>query len=135
MGVEEKVGRLPYTNVTELLRKLRQQATPAEKVLWQALRNHKLEGYKFRRQEFVHYDEADGRRLFFIPDFYCPACKVAIELDGKIHDFSKDYDQVRDALIGRLGIVVIRFKNEDLENLDELLGRILAVLRTRVKRW
>lgn len=123
------------SKITELLRRLRREATPTERVLWEALRNHNLEGYKFRRQEFVYYDEADGRRMFFIPDFYCPACKVAIELDGKIHDYTKDYDAMRDKIIARLGIVVIRFKNEELADLEKLLARIVAVLKTRVRRW
>jgi very-short-patch-repair endonuclease len=56
---------------------LRKKLTPSEKQLWQALRGGKLGGFKFRRQHPV------GR---FILDFYCPVCKLVIELDGAIHD-------------------------------------------------
>jgi very-short-patch-repair endonuclease len=67
--------------VQQQARELRQELTPAEKVLWQALRDKQLAGFKFRRQHPIDR---------FIADFYCAACKLIVELDGGIHDEQQD---------------------------------------------
>ena len=59
----------------ERRRELRQNSTPAEKILWKLLRDSKL-GAKFRRQYSV-----GG----YVLDFYCPKLKIAIELLGSVH--------------------------------------------------
>jgi very-short-patch-repair endonuclease len=82
---------------------LRQQMTPAESHLWEALRNKQVAGLRFRRQHPI------GR---FILDFYCPAIKLAIELDGPIHADRQDYDQARTEVIAAYGYQVLRFTNE-----------------------
>jgi len=51
--------------------------TPAEAKLWTYLKGKQLEGRKFRRQHSVSQ---------YILDFYCPASKLAIELDGQAHN-------------------------------------------------
>ena len=60
----------------EIRRILRKNLTPAEALLWKALQKSQLDGKKFRRQHSV------GN---YILDFYCPAEKIAIELDGMPH--------------------------------------------------
>lgn len=62
----------------EFARHLRRRMTPAEKVLWSRVRNRRLGGYKIRRQAIV-----SG----YFPDFYCPECKLIIEVDGEIHRY------------------------------------------------
>ena len=57
-------------------RDLRQRGTPAEELLWDALRNRRLDGLKFRRQHPVGP---------FVIDFCCPSRQLAIELDGEVH--------------------------------------------------
>jgi Protein of unknown function (DUF559) len=57
---------------------LRKRATDAERILWRDLRNRNFAGYKFRRQH--PFDR-------YILDFYCPAAKLAIELDGGGHNY------------------------------------------------
>ena len=57
-------------------RSLRQRNVPAEALLWRALRNRALGGFKFRRQHPVGP---------YIVDFACIACKRAVELDGATH--------------------------------------------------
>ena len=95
---------------------LRQNETPAEKILWQYLRNRQLNGMKFRRQHPIDK---------YVLDFYCHECKLAIELDGNIHDekMNKLYDEVRTADLNDEGIHVIRFRNE------EVLNDVTAVLK------
>jgi very-short-patch-repair endonuclease len=47
-------------------------------------------------------------------------------LDGKIHDFQKEYDQNRETILNDLGLKVIRFKNEELEDIKKVLEIILT---------
>ena len=63
----------------------------------------------------------------FILDFYCHDCKLALEIDGSIHDEEdqKLYDEARDLIINELGISVLRFKNNEVfEQLEVVLNKI-----------
>ncbi|MGC9079107.1 MAG: DUF559 domain-containing protein, partial [Candidatus Kapaibacteriota bacterium] len=51
------------SDITNLARQLRKNATPSEKKLWEFLRNKKFEGLKFYRQRPIIYDY-QGRYLF-----------------------------------------------------------------------
>jgi very-short-patch-repair endonuclease len=88
--------------------------TPAEEVLWAALRRNQLAGLHFRRQH------AMGR---FILDFYCPSKKLCVELDGPIHDEQQERDEARTQTLAHQGIRVIRFRN------DEVFSSLTSVLR------
>jgi very-short-patch-repair endonuclease len=105
----------------EVFRKsLRNNGTPAEGALWKLLKGKQLEGRKFRRQHSVG---------FYILDFYCPAEKLAIELDGERH-FTEDgkvYDERRTEYLKEIGIRVVRFENREVfENAE----RVLEVIRS-----
>jgi very-short-patch-repair endonuclease len=98
-------------------KELRRTSTPAEQRLWQALRGGKLAGLKFRRQHPV------GN---FILDFYCSACKLAIELDGSIHQSQLEYDAARTAQLEAYGYKVLRFSNDAvMQQLETVLAEIL----------
>lgn len=62
---------------------------------------------KFKRQHSI------GN---FIVDFYCPAKKLVIELDGRQHLKNKDYDEERKWYFESLGIKEIRFWNSEIDN-------------------
>ena len=99
-------------------RQNRRKSTEAEKLLWEHLRNRKLNGLKFRRQHPLKN---------FVADFYCHEAKLAIELDGEVHnmDEQKDYDAGRAYELNELGITVIRFTNQQaLTKTDEVLNQI-----------
>ncbi|MEI7983889.1 MAG: endonuclease domain-containing protein [Bacteroidota bacterium] len=98
---------------------LRNSMTFAENILWQKLRFKKLQGAIFRRQHPIKY---------FIVDFYYHRARLVIEVDGEIHDDPQaiSHDQNRTAELNNLGLRVIRFTNEQVENdLPEVL-RIIA---------
>lgn len=57
-------------------RQLRNNATEAEKRLWQHLKGRQLDGFKFRRQHSIDS---------YVVDFYCPQVKLAVEIDGESH--------------------------------------------------
>jgi very-short-patch-repair endonuclease len=48
--------------MVEIARELRREQMPSEALLWSALRNRQIDGYKFRRQQPIGA---------FIVDFYC----------------------------------------------------------------
>ena len=101
----------------ELRRDLRSGKTAAEAKLWKCLQRSQL-GVKFRRQHSV------GK---YILDFYCPALRLAIELDGDGHfnPIANEYDAEREAFLKSHGISVLRFENREIfENLDFLLEAI-----------
>lgn len=103
-------------------RELRNNATEPERQLWNALKGMRLEGFKFRRQVVI------GRRIV---DFYCPAAKIAVEVDGETHN--PETDRRRDeVMLERFGVRVMRFRNEDvMRNLDGVLGALLGELCER----
>jgi very-short-patch-repair endonuclease len=100
---------------------MRRDATPPERLLWQALRRETLNGLKFRRQAPI------GR---FIADFYCSSAKLVVEVDGATH-VGKTSDGTRDAWLLTQGIRVFRvWNNEVMGNLAGVLAAISAVART-----
>ena len=50
-------------------------------------------------------------------DFYCPAAKLVIELDGSQHyeEDGRAKDKERDSYLSGIGITVIRFSNRDIK--------------------
>jgi very-short-patch-repair endonuclease len=93
---------------------LRKEMTSAERQLWNGLRGWKLA--KFRRQHPLDR---------FILDFYCPAHRLCIEVDGSVHDTEnqRERDAARDEALAAAGIRTLRIRNE------EVLTDIRAVLR------
>ena len=108
-------GRVSYQvrqGLIERSRYMRKNPTKSEALLWARLRKHQLDGLKFRRQHIIHK---------FIVDFYCPSVKLAIEIDGPVHDEQEEYDQYRDEMLNELGYQVFWFMNEEVENNLELV--------------
>ncbi len=115
---------------TQLCRDLRKRQTNAEKIFWQTVRDRKFLGLKFYRQYPLFFDYL-GKETFFIADFFCREQSLVVEIDGKIHDYRKDHDQLRTFIITMMGIEVIRFRNEEIENdLSGVLMRLSKRLRS-----
>jgi very-short-patch-repair endonuclease len=112
-------------SIIDLCRELRRKQTPAEELLWQHLRNRNLIGKKFLRQHSVCVESRFGRSLCYIPDFYCHEARLMVEADGPVHLFKKEYDKNRDEVLKGLGLVILRFTNDDiLNNLDGVLNTV-----------
>jgi very-short-patch-repair endonuclease len=58
--------------------------------------------------------------------------KTVIELDGPIHENNLEYDQFREAEMVNLGLHILRIKNEELVNIDEVHKKIETYLNTSV---
>ena len=89
----------------DLARDMRKAPTRSEDRVWSWLRDRRFRGVKFRRQQPF------GRYML---DFYCPALKLAVEVDGTHHEkaWVKEYDDQRTLDLQRLGIEVIRIPNQ-----------------------
>ncbi len=104
---------------------LRRRMTPAEAILWQELRRNQLDGLGFRRQHPVGP---------FVLDFYCAACKLAVEVDGAVHDEQREQDTCRTEHLAAYGYRLLRFRNEEvLTNLPSVLARIAETARALLK--
>ena len=112
----------------QLCRDLRKSPTRAEKIFWEAVRNRKFMDLKFYRQYPLFVDFA-GRETFFIADFFCFEKNLVIEIDGKIHDYHKEHDELRTEIINMKGIQVVRFKNEEIE---ADMGMVLLRLKREI---
>jgi very-short-patch-repair endonuclease len=100
-------------------RELRRQLTHAERKLWFALRDRRLGGFKFVRQEAIER---------YIVDFVCREKKLIIEVDGGQHA-ENQRDRARDFRLAKQGHQILRFWNSDvLRNCDGVLTVILAKL-------
>jgi len=99
-------------------RRLRKDATDAERKLWAILRNRQIDGLKFFRQYSVGS---------YVLDFYCPEKRLALEIDGGQHGDvdSQQHDAQRDSYLKELGIRVVRFWNNDvLQNAEGVAQKI-----------
>ena len=102
--------------IQERAKRLRREQTPMERKLWERLRGKQLYGLKFRRQHPIDR---------FIVDFYCPAHKLVIEIDGRSHDEQLSHDEKRTVWLEKLGYKVIRFTNDQIgRHCDAVLGEI-----------
>ncbi len=105
-------------------RNLRKNATEAEKIFWEAVRNKRFCNKKFYRQYPLFFD-IEGLEKFFIADFFCHQAKLVVEIDGTYHIRQHDYDTLRTHVINFLGINVIRFKNEEvINNLQDVMKKL-----------
>ncbi len=101
---------------------LRDESTKAEIKLWNALRDNRLNGYKFRRQHPIKN---------YIADFYCHEARLIVEVDGEIHNIEsvKEHDEGRTVELGEFDVNVIRFSNEEILNsLENVLFQINNVI-------
>ena len=96
--------------------------TDAERALWRLLRDRRMDGWRFRRQEPIDR---------YIVDFVCFDARLIIEVDGGQH-YESESDQTRDAYLQSQGFCVLRFWNTDvLANRDGVYRTIMTALARR----
>jgi very-short-patch-repair endonuclease len=119
MERKRRSGLIPVRTVKSRAQILRASSTPAEREMWEILRDRRLEGVKFRRQSPIS---------IFIADFYCAALKLVVELDGDVHSDQQQgaHDENRDLYLRSLGCTILRFPNQELvQNREAVLIQIL----------
>jgi very-short-patch-repair endonuclease len=106
-------------------KELRKHGTSTEALLWKYLQKKQVLGKKFRRQASIGP---------YIVDFYCPECRVIVELDGAPHDevLTAEYDSARTQYLEQYGMKVIRFENRLVaDNPEAVLEAIRQALSER----
>jgi very-short-patch-repair endonuclease len=112
------IGQKIDSAKVRLAKQLRRNMTPAERLLWQALRRNSVGGLHFRRQQVI---------AGFVVDFYCHSLGLVVELDGSVHEQQKENDTARDAILTGLGLRVLRISNDEVTgDLDGVLRKIVA---------
>jgi very-short-patch-repair endonuclease len=93
-------------NSMQNARRQRRAMSPPEAKLWARLRRSPS-GVRFRRQHPIGP---------YVADFYCPAAKLVIEIDGQIHGFEERLvrDAVRDEFMREAGLEVVRIAAADV---------------------
>ncbi len=120
------IARFSRTRAMTLrARRLRKDLTDSERKLWQALRRDQFRKLHFRRQHPIGS---------YVLDFYCPALRLAIELDGGKHS-NEEYrarDERRTRWLSSKGIMLLRFWNSDvMSNFAGVLGEIWRIADAR----
>jgi very-short-patch-repair endonuclease len=113
-------GRAPHRRPpksTGRARSLRQESTFPERLLWGLLRDERLRGLKFRRQQPIGP---------FIADFYCDSAKLVIEIDGLTHIGTGERDEERTTYMEQQGLHVIRFTNDEVIADSVLVAEAIA---------
>ena len=119
---------IPYNpKLKELARRLRNNSTKSETILWQYLKGKQIHGYDFHRQKPIDQ---------FIVDFYCSELFLAIELDGYSHERSEIFekDQRKEHRLKGLGVRLIRFWDEEVYNAVDNVLRVIEITVLERKR-
>lgn len=117
----------PYkVGLVDFAKSHRKHPTKAESLFWWVVRNKKMFGYKFKRENAIWN---------FILDFYCSELLLWIEIDGWYHNETQDYDEERSLrLYEKYKIKVVRFTNDDIEkNLQWVILYLGDVIKDREK--
>ena len=105
--------------------RLRRDMSLPEVLLWQALRGADKQGLRFRRQHPIGP---------YVLDFYMPAAKLAVEVDGAAHDLAVRvaHDEARDGWLAERGIRTMRVNAADIldaRRREDVLATIAAAAR------
>jgi very-short-patch-repair endonuclease len=125
-GSKERVREMATKAMRDIARDLRQRQTPAEIILWEALRKNRLNRLSFRRQHPI-------ANTNYVADFFCYSENLIVELDGEIHQQQSKADAIRQGDLEQLGYKVLRFPNERIyTDLESVLAEILLTIQAKV---
>jgi len=116
------MGNFRDKELVKKARALRNNMTRAEKILWSRIREKKINGHKFRRQQPI-FD--------YIADFYCNELKLIIKVDGEIHSLPEktNYDLKRDKILKINGYNIIHLTNLEIETeLDSTINKLILYI-------
>ena len=108
---------LQVSEMKDRRKDLRNNMTGEEKQLWKQLQRSRL-GFKFIRQFSIDN---------YVVDFYCPAKRLAIELDGGVHSKASQqkYDKYRTRYLNVFNIRILRFYNSEItRDISKVLEQI-----------
>src|SRR5260221_12343271 len=101
-------------------RELRRDLSRAERICWELIRAHRMDGVKFRRQHPIDR---------YFADFACASKGLVIEIDGDHHADQVEADARRTALMESRGWRVVRFgANEVVQNPEGIWAAIQCLI-------
>jgi len=66
----------------------------------------------------------------YVVDFFCPAAKLVIEIDGRTHIGRGQVEAARTRYLQKQGLTVIRFTDDEVtKNLDSVVAAIAVAAR------
>lgn len=109
-----KMTKLPYNpKLKQRARELRKAGNLSEVLFWNMVKSKKFLDLNFRRKKII------GN---YIVDFYCPAYRLVIEIDGSSHNDKKEYDSIRNEYLNSLDLMVIHILDKDIKtNLEGVM--------------
>jgi very-short-patch-repair endonuclease len=114
------VRRLDTPLTRQRARKLRKNPPASEAALWRLIRRLSVAGFRFRRRAIV---------LGWIPDFWCPAAKLAIEIDGTDSAWKRDRDARRETRFAEEGIRILHVSAQAIfHKPDSVVQEVRAAL-------
>ncbi len=118
--LRKSIEYLPYNaKLKQLARDKRKAGILSEVLFWQQVHQRKFHGIDFDRQRVI------GN---YIVDFYVKKLGLVVEIDGRSHDFKKEYDRERQQFLESFGLTVFRITDFDvLQQIDRVM-RSLEVL-------
>lgn len=117
---------IPYNpHLKELARKLRNESTLGEVLLWKQLNNKKMHGFDFHRQKPL---------LNYIVDFYCYELDLVIEVDGLYHTYEEmnTADTKRENELKQWGLIILRFTEQEVR---KDMVNVLRVIDTHIVKY
>jgi len=99
---------IPYNpKLKELARKLRNDSTLGEVLLWNELKNKQMYGFDFHRQKPL---------LNYIVDLYCYELNLVIEIDGQYHNDEEQWklDTLREKELEKYNLTILRFAEREV---------------------
>ncbi len=112
-----------WRNTLPFAKDNRKDLTEAENIVWQEVRDRKIEGFKFRRQHPI---------AGYIPDFVCLDKKLIIEIDGEYHNEPEQqkFDAARQNWLAENGFEMIRFTNDEIK---KSLKQVIETISKKLK--
>ena len=117
-----------YEELKSRAKRMRNNATFEERLLWSKLRKKQVLGIKFRRQHVLRP---------YIVDFFCFSERFVIEVDGDQHGFPdhEESDDRRDEHLREVhGVDILRVSARQVrQELDAVLDTIESRLKQRIE--
>lgn len=108
-GNDNSMWRGAPPTIFSKAKKLRNEMTEVEMLMWEKLRSNRFHGYKFRRQHPIS---------IYVADFYCHQFNLIIEVDGEYHNetnqLNRDEERTKD--LNFQGMKILRFTNDEIKN-------------------
>ena len=156
VGLEEKIDKwLPWDNPAQWrfpqkapykhlswqerlarAKEMRKNPTPAEKRFNYILkRTLARAGVPYKNKWDHGYVKRQALKCGYILDFYFTNVRIAVEIDGPIHETRRDYDKRRDARLKKKRITVIHFTNDEVFAGDEVLAeKVVRIVKSRIPK-